>query len=55
MEQAVIVAKTHKSTFYLELLKRVQNNWSKENWTALRKKRRQIELKASDRRKKLWK
>lgn len=49
-----VITKTNREISYLELLKKTQGSWSKENWVGLRKKRRKIELGASTKRKQQW-
>lgn len=49
-----VITKAGRETSYLELLKKTQGSWSKENWDELRKKRRRIELSASNKRKQPW-
>ena len=49
-----VVGKIDSESSYLEILKRTKGRWGKEDWQAVRKKRRKTELQASKRRKQEW-
>lgn len=49
-----VITKTNREISYIELLKKTQGSWLKENWGELSKKRRKIELGASNKRKQQW-
>ena len=49
-----VITKTEQESSYLELLKKTQGAWAKEDWPNLRKKRKHTELKASKKRKQSW-
>lgn len=49
-----VITKTEGETSYLEILQKTQGAWRNEDWNSLRRKRRMIELKASQKRKQVW-
>ncbi len=49
-----VIIKTEKENSYLEVLRKTQGAWKKKDWGSLRKKRKKIELAASEKRKKAW-
>lgn len=49
-----VTIKTEKESSYLDLLRKTQGTWKEENWTPIRKQKRQLEISASKRRKKVW-
>lgn len=49
-----VVTKTDREISYLDLLKKTQGSWAKEDWKSLRKKRGRLELASSNKRKKAW-
>lgn len=49
-----VVAKLEKENSYVDILKKTQGTWSKEGWSAVRRKREKIETVASKRRKQIW-
>jgi len=52
IKEVIIQTKTENS--YLDLLKFTQGTWKDNSWPSQRKKRKQIELKASLKRKQTW-
>ncbi|MGD9129673.1 MAG: AbrB/MazE/SpoVT family DNA-binding domain-containing protein [Candidatus Woesebacteria bacterium] len=49
-----VISKADQESSYLDVLKKTQGTWGKDDWSAQRKKKRQLELKASKTRKKQW-
>jgi AbrB family looped-hinge helix DNA binding protein len=49
-----VFASKRRESSYLDILKKTQGTWAKENWATLKKKRRKIELTASRKRKRKW-
>lgn len=49
-----VITKGEKGNAYLEVLKKTQGAWTREDWDALRKRRRKTEIAASRERKKAW-
>lgn len=49
-----VIVKTEKESTYSEILEMTRGAWLDEDWDALRKRRRKIELAASRKRKKAW-
>jgi len=52
--EEVITPTQSSNASYLEILKFTQGSWARENWGALRRKRKKIEKSASEKRKKKW-
>jgi AbrB family looped-hinge helix DNA binding protein len=49
-----VVGSLDSEDAYLAMLKRTKGKWQNEDWEKIRKKRRQIELLASKKRKQKW-
>ena len=49
-----VVTKSDHQQNYLEILKKTAGSWQKENWQKIIKKRKDLEIKASTKRKKIW-
>lgn len=48
-----VITKTEKESSYLDLLKKIQGTWNMRDWQSLKDKK-QLELKASLKRKQAW-
>lgn len=49
-----IITKTEQENSYVKILQKTQGAWANDDWDKTRKRRRKIELKASEKRKKTW-
>lgn len=49
-----VVTKSDDQQSYLEILKKTAGSWAGDDWPKTRARRRKIELKASQRRKRAW-
>jgi len=49
-----VITKVEKESSYLDLLKLTAGAWAGDSWQKQRERKRKIELKASQRRKKQW-
>lgn len=49
-----VVSPSEHENSYMHILKKTRGTWSDDNWSDISKKRRDIELKASQQRKKVW-
>lgn len=48
------ITKSETESSYLQLLQKTKGTWSDENWDELQQKRSEVELRASEDRKKRW-
>lgn len=46
--------KSTSENLYPQILEKTKGSWNKEDWSMVRKKRRKIELNASEKRKSAW-
>lgn len=49
-----LITKSEMENSYLQLLQKTKGTWADEDWDDLRQKRSEVELKASENRKKRW-
>jgi len=49
-----VLTKADVETSYLQALEKTQGSWGSKDWSKSRSRRRKLELKASNRRKKSW-
>ncbi|MFH1890140.1 MAG: AbrB/MazE/SpoVT family DNA-binding domain-containing protein [Candidatus Kuenenbacteria bacterium] len=49
-----VIGNADSQDSYSKILEKTQGTWQNEKWDVLRKKRRQIELKSSQKRKQIW-
>ena len=49
-----VITKAERESSYSEILKKTQGSWKNDDWNKISQKRKQIEIKASLNRKKVW-